>query len=57
MSSRERFLSGLLLEIKGDFPSMTETLARGRLRFHVISMEKRRIMKVKTEIIPAPDVQ
>ncbi len=50
-------LAGLLLEIKGDFPSMTETLARGRLRFHVISMEKRRIMKVKTEIIPAPDVQ
>lgn len=50
-------LAGLLLEIKGDFPSMQETLSRGRLRFHVMSMEKRRIMKVKTMIAPAPEVE
>ncbi len=50
-------LAGLLLEIKGDFPSMQETLSRGRLRFHVMSMEKRRIMKVKTVIAPAPEVE
>ena len=50
-------LAGLLLEIKGDFPSMQETLSRGRLRFHVMSMEKRRIMKVKTVIAPAPEAE
>lgn len=50
-------LAGLLLEIKGDFPSMQETLSRGRLRFHVMSMEKRRIMKVKTVIAPATEAE
>lgn len=50
-------LAGLLLEIKGDFPSMQETLSRGRLRFHVMSMEKRRIMKVKAVIAPAPEAE
>lgn len=40
-------LAGLLLEIKGDFPSVKETFERGPLRFQVIQMEKHRIVKVK----------
>ena len=40
-------LAGLLLEIKGDFPSMKETIARGPLRFEVMQIEKHRITKVK----------
>lgn len=40
-------LAGLLLEIKGDFPTMKETIARGPLRFQVMQIEKHRITKVK----------
>ena len=40
-------LAGLLLEIKGDFPTMKETIARGPLRFQVIQIDKHRITKVK----------
>lgn len=40
-------LAGLLLEIKGDFPSLKETIVRGPLRFQVIQIEKHRITKVK----------
>ena len=40
-------LAGLLLEIKGDFPTMKETIARGPLRFQVTQIEKHRITKVK----------
>ena len=40
-------LAGLLLEIKGDFPTMKETIARGPLRFEVMQMDKHRITKVK----------
>ena len=40
-------LAGLLLEIKGDFPTMKETIARGPLRFQITQMEKHRITKVK----------
>lgn len=40
-------LAGLLLEIKGDFPSMKETITRGNLRFQVTQIEKHRITKVK----------
>lgn len=40
-------LAGVLLEIKGDFPSLKETLERGALSFHVLAMEKHRIVKVK----------
>ena len=48
-------LAGLLLEIKGDFPTTKETLTRGNLRFHVLQMERHRIVKVKVEIErPAP---
>ena len=43
-------LAGLLLEIKGDFPSMKETLELGRLKFRVLEIEKHRIMKVKVTV-------
>lgn len=40
-------LAGLLLEIKGDFPTMKETIVREPLRFQVTQIEKHRITKVK----------
>ena len=40
-------LAGLLLEIKGDFPTLKETLTRGPLSFHVLKMERHRIVEVK----------
>ena len=40
-------LAGLLLEIKGDFPTMKETITRGALRFEVMQIDKHRITKVK----------
>ncbi|MBD5299407.1 MAG: gliding motility-associated protein GldE [Bacteroides sp.] len=43
-------LAGLLLEIKGDFPTMKETLERGPLRFQVIQKERHRITKVKVTV-------
>lgn len=49
-------LAGLLLEIKGDFPTLKETLQRGRLRFHVLKMERHRIVEVKVHFDPeVPD--
>lgn len=40
-------LAGLLLEIKGDFPTVKETIVRGPCRFQVTEIEKHRITKVK----------
>lgn len=40
-------LAGLLLEIKGDFPTLKETLQRGPCKFQVIHIERHRITKVK----------
>lgn len=48
-------LAGLLLEIKGDFPTLNETLSRGRLRFQVLQMEKHRILKVRVKILNSND--
>lgn len=45
-------LAGLLLEIKGDFPSMKETLERGSVKFQVIQLDKHRITKVKVTLSP-----
>lgn len=47
-------LAGLLLEIKGDFPSMKETIVRGPCRFQVIQIEKHRITKVKVWMKDSP---
>lgn len=40
-------LAGLLLEIKGDFPTLKETLNLDNLKFQVLQIEKHRITKVK----------
>ena len=40
-------LAGLMLEIKGDFPTMKETLVRGNCRFQIMEIEKHRITKIK----------
>lgn len=48
-------LAGLLLEIKGDFPSLKETLVAGNMSFHVLRMEKHRIVRVSVRIAPPED--
>ena len=40
-------LAGLLLEIKGDFPTLKETITRGNMNFQAMQIEKHRITKVK----------
>lgn len=45
-------LAGLLLEIKGDFPTLKEVLHRNNLRFHVMKMERHRIVEVKVKVMP-----
>jgi len=47
-------LAGLLLEIKGDFPTLKETLTRDNLRFQVVKIERHRITKVKVTLPPPP---
>lgn len=42
-------LAGLILEIKGDFPTKNETLKRGKLKLTVLQIEKHRILKVKVK--------
>lgn len=51
-------LAGLLLEIKGDFPTTRESLQRGPCRFQVIKIERHRILKVKVTVVrntPTPE--
>ena len=40
-------LAGLLLEIKGEFPSVNEKITHANITFEVLEMDERRIMKVK----------
>ena len=44
-------LAGYLLKLKGDFPTLKETLISGSLHFHVMKMEKHRILQVSLRII------
>lgn len=44
-------LAGLLLEIKGDFPTTKETLVLGNMHFHVMKMERHRIVQVSMRIV------
>ena len=50
-------LAGLILEIKGDFPTSKEVLERGRCRFQVVKLEKHRITKVKVTLLSLPEQQ
>lgn len=43
-------LAGLMLEIKGDFPTTKEKLHRGPCEFQVIAIDKHRITRVKATI-------
>ena len=45
-------LAGLLLHIKGDFPTPKETLEKYGLKFLILKMEKHRIVKVKVTVLP-----
>lgn len=44
-------IAGLILEIKGEFPTLNESIDYRRFRFTILSMDKRRIVKVKFSII------
>ena len=43
-------LAGLLLEIKGDFPSTKDIFSKGPCKFQVLQMERHRITKIKVII-------
>ncbi len=43
-------IAGLLLEMKGDFPTPQDVFERGGVRMQVIQMEKHRIVKVKVSV-------
>jgi len=45
-------LAGLLLELKGDFPKVNETISFGKYTFEILAIEERRISKVKVVIQP-----
>lgn len=47
-------LAGLLLEIKGDFPTLKECLQREPCRFQVIQIDRHRITKVKVTVTLPP---
>lgn len=40
-------LAGLLLEIKGEFPSLNEVIHTTNIQFEVMEMNERRISKIK----------
>ncbi len=47
-------LAGLLLELKGDFPSMHEMIEYSRYTFEVLAVEGRRISRIKVVIQDSP---
>lgn len=47
-------LAGLLLELKGDFPSMHEKITYRNYTFEVMEVEERRISKIKVSVQPIP---
>ena len=49
-------LAGLLLELKGDFPELHESIDYQHLTFQVMEMDERRIVKIKVIVhaIPQP---
>ena len=49
-------LAGLLLEIKGDFPSIHEKLDYKNYSFEVMEIEERRISKIKVTVHPVRNV-
>lgn len=49
-------LAGLLLELKGDFPDLRESIDYRHLTFEVMEMDERRIMKIKVVVHAIPTV-
>lgn len=49
-------IAGLLLEIKGDFPTVKEKFERAGITFLVLQVEKHRITKIKVTTTPAVGV-
>lgn len=47
-------LAGLLLELKGDFPSLHEKLTYSNIGFEVLQMDERRISKIKVTLSTLP---
>jgi gliding motility-associated protein GldE len=47
-------LAGLMLELKGDFPKLHETLEYKNFRFEMVEMDEHRISKVKVVISKLP---
>lgn len=45
-------LAGLLLELKGEFPTLHEIINYRNYRFEILEMNSRRILKVKVTILP-----
>ena len=45
-------VGGLLLELKGEFPKVHEKIIYQGYEFEVLSLDKRRILKVKFKILP-----
>lgn len=50
-------LAGLLLEIKGEFPTLHEELDYKRYHFEILEMDTRRILKIKVQIDDTVSVQ
>jgi CBS domain containing-hemolysin-like protein len=47
-------LAGLLLEIKGEFPTLHEKIDYHNITFEILDMEERRISKVKVVVHEKP---
>lgn len=45
-------LAGLLLEIKGDFPTRREIITHKHCHFQVMEMDKHRILRIKFTVTP-----
>ena len=43
-------VAGLLLELKGDFPKLHESMVFNRFRFEVVEMDGHRISKIKVVV-------
>lgn len=46
-------LAGLLLEIKGDFPSIHEHISYKQYSFEVVKIDNRRISRIKVSVLPS----
>jgi CBS domain containing-hemolysin-like protein len=52
IAGEQETLAGLLLAIKGDFPTKKEAFVYGRCRFLVLEIQKHRITSVRAMIMP-----